>query len=119
MPTDSYGNSCLTLGTPYINNCNYDAAGELLNWIYGPLNARNSGALSGRFIAFDQSEFIALPSWHGMADFGYLYVPPPATATAQAANCTSSSTAACKTRTTSAPPSCAMPATTPGPTATA
>jgi len=75
MPTDSYGNSCLTLGTPYINNCNYDAAGELLSWIHGPLNARNNGALSGRFVAFDQSEFIALPSWHGMADFGYLYIP--------------------------------------------
>ncbi|WP_229215558.1 PHB depolymerase family esterase [Duganella sp. CY15W] len=75
IPTNSYGNSCLTLGTPYINNCNYDAAGELLNWIYGPLNARNEGALSGQFIAFDQSEFIAVPSWHGMADFGYLYVP--------------------------------------------
>jgi hypothetical protein len=59
MPTDSYGNSCLTLGSPYINNCNYDAAGELLNWIYGPLSARNSGPLTGRFIAFDQSEFIA------------------------------------------------------------
>lgn len=75
MPTDSYGNSCRTLASPYINNCRYDAAGELLNWIYGPLNARNSGALSGRFIAFDQSEFIALPAWHGMADFGYLYIP--------------------------------------------
>jgi poly(3-hydroxybutyrate) depolymerase len=76
MPTDSYGNSCLTLGTPYINNCNYDAAGELLNWIYGPLAARNNGTLSGRFLAFDQSEFISLPTWHGMADFGYLYIPP-------------------------------------------
>ena len=75
MPTDSYGNSCLTLGTPYINNCNYDAAGELLNWIHGPLNPRNNGALNGRFIAFDQSEFITVPGWHGMADFGYLYIP--------------------------------------------
>jgi poly(3-hydroxybutyrate) depolymerase len=76
MPTDSYGNSCRTLGSPYINNCGYDAAGELLNWIYGPLSARNSGPLTGRVIAFDQSEFISLPTWHGMADFGYLYVPP-------------------------------------------
>lgn len=74
MPTDSYGNSCLTLGSPYINNCGYDAAGELLNWIYGPLSPR--GTPAGRFIAFDQSEFISLPGWHGMADTGYLYVPP-------------------------------------------
>jgi poly(3-hydroxybutyrate) depolymerase len=75
MPTDSYGNSCRSLRSPYINNCNYDAAGELLTWIYGPLDARNTGVLRGRFIAFDQSEFIALPGWHGMADFGYLYIP--------------------------------------------
>jgi predicted peptidase len=75
MPTDSYGNTCATLGSPYINNCNDDAAGALLSWIYGPLAARNTGTLSGHFIAFDQSEFIALPTWHGMADTGYLYVP--------------------------------------------
>jgi hypothetical protein len=30
QPTDFYGNSCGTLGDPYINNCGYDAAGELL-----------------------------------------------------------------------------------------
>lgn len=75
MPTDSYGNSCSALGSPYISNCNYDAAGELLNWIHGPLAARSS-TLAGRFVAFDQSEFIALPTWHGMADVGYLYIPP-------------------------------------------
>jgi poly(3-hydroxybutyrate) depolymerase len=75
IPTDSYGNACSALGSPYISNCNYDAAGELLKWIYGPLAARNSGTLTGRFVAFDQTEFIALPAWHGMADTGYLYVP--------------------------------------------
>jgi poly(3-hydroxybutyrate) depolymerase len=74
MPTDSFGNDCLTLGSPYINQCGYDAAGELLNWIYGPLAAR--GNPGGRLIAFDQSEFIGMPRWHGMADRGYLYVPP-------------------------------------------
>jgi len=74
MPTDSYGNSCTTLGSPYINNCSYDAAGELLKWIYGALNPR--GAPTGRVIAFDQSEFIGVPTWHGMADVGYLYIPP-------------------------------------------
>ncbi|WP_254503963.1 extracellular catalytic domain type 2 short-chain-length polyhydroxyalkanoate depolymerase [Duganella vulcania] len=75
MPTDQYGNSCATLGTPYINNCGYDAAGELLRWIYGPLTPRNNGTLGGRFIAFDQSEFLPLPGWHGMAETGYVYVP--------------------------------------------
>lgn len=30
--TDDFGNSCSTLGTPYINNCQYDAAGQMLTW---------------------------------------------------------------------------------------
>jgi poly(3-hydroxybutyrate) depolymerase len=75
MPTNSYGHSCLTLGTPFINNCDYDTAGELLAWIHGPLAARSNGLLAGRFVAFDQSEFIAMPDWHGMGGAGYLYVP--------------------------------------------
>lgn len=76
MPTDSYGNSCGKLGSPYINNCGYDAAGELLKWIYGSLNNRASASPAGRFIEFDQSEFLPDPTSHGMAASGYLYVPP-------------------------------------------
>lgn len=32
--TASYGNPCTFLGTPYINNCNFDAAGSMLQWLY-------------------------------------------------------------------------------------
>jgi poly(3-hydroxybutyrate) depolymerase len=74
MPTDSYGNRCDKLASPYISNCAYDAAGALLQWIYGPLNPR--GAAGGRFIRFDQGEFLPDPAFHGMSDSGYLYVPP-------------------------------------------
>lgn len=76
MPTDSYGNSCSTLGSPYINNCGYDAAGALLQWIYGSLSPKAGGAPGGSFIEFDQAEFLANPTSHGMAASGYLYVPP-------------------------------------------
>lgn len=75
MPTDSFGNSCSFKGDPFISNCNFDAAGELLKWIYGDLNPRNSGTLSGEFIEFDQSEFIANPNSHGMWQSGWIYVP--------------------------------------------
>lgn len=76
MPTDGFGNDCDTLGSPFINNCKFDAAGELLKWLYGPLAARNTGAPAGRLIVFDQSEFLAQPRWHGLGQKGYLYVPP-------------------------------------------
>lgn len=44
VPTDFYGNSCGVQERPYINNCNFDAAGEILRWIYGPLKPKNTGA---------------------------------------------------------------------------
>jgi len=75
MPTDSFGSACNFKGDPFINNCNFDAAGELLKWIYGNLKARQSGALSGKFIEFDQSEFLPNPTAHGMSQTGWAYVP--------------------------------------------
>jgi chitodextrinase len=75
MPTDSFGNSCATKGDPFINNCDFDAAGELLQWIYGPLNPRNTGVLGGSFIEFDQGAFISAPESHGMWRTGWAYVP--------------------------------------------
>ena len=75
MPTDAFGSACNFRGDPFINNCNFDAAGELLKWIYGNLNARNSGTLGGKFIEFDQSEFLPNPTAHGMSQTGWVYVP--------------------------------------------
>ena len=79
MPTDDFGNACDKLGSPYINNCGFDAAGALLQWIYGkptPLNARGGATPAGKFIEFDQTAFLADPTSHGMAASGFLYVPP-------------------------------------------
>jgi len=75
MPTDFFGNSCPTRADPFINSCNYDAAGQLLLWIYGSLHPKNTGQLGGSFINFDQREFIDQTSDHGMARDGWLYVP--------------------------------------------
>lgn len=38
--TDFYGNTCGYFGSPYINNCAYDAAGKMLEYMYGPLKAK-------------------------------------------------------------------------------
>ena len=75
MPTDSYGAPCNIMHEPFIGNCHYDAAGEILKWIYGRLNSRNPGLLSGVFIEFDQSEFIHNPVSHSIDETGWLYVP--------------------------------------------
>jgi len=75
MVTDYFGSACSTKASPYINNCNFDLAGDILKWIYGPLNAKNVGALGGSFVEFNQAEFIASPATHGMAASGWAYVP--------------------------------------------
>ena len=73
--TDNYGSGCSTTQSPYINNCGYDGPGLLLAQIYGPLNARNTGTLSGRLIQFDQSQFLTSPGSKSMDSSGWAYVP--------------------------------------------
>jgi hypothetical protein len=77
IPTDGFGNECDKLGKPYISNCRFDAAGELLQWIHGALNPKNTGGPGGQFLSFDQSEFMhdGRAREHGMADSGVVYVP--------------------------------------------
>ena len=70
--TDDFGNTCATKAAPYINDCNFDLAGAVLQQLYGPLNARNNGALGGSFTEFEQTAFV---SGHGMATTGWVYVP--------------------------------------------
>ena len=72
MITDDFGGACATTATPYVNNCSFDLAGAILQQLYGTLNARNAGALSGDFVQFDQTAFV---KGHGMAATGWLYVP--------------------------------------------
>jgi poly(3-hydroxybutyrate) depolymerase len=77
MVTDDHGSGCAVKGPPYINDCDFDLAGALLAHLIGPLSARNNGALSGRFIEFEQTAFV---SGHGMAATGWVYVPQACTA---------------------------------------
>ena len=73
--TDNYGNSCSVTQSPYINNCGYDGPGLLLAQIYGPLNPRNTGTLSGKLVQFDQSQFVSNPGQKSLDSTGWVYVP--------------------------------------------
>lgn len=72
MVTDDFGGRCNGTASPYINDCDFDLAGEMLAHLHGSLNPRNNGTLSGSFIEFDQTAFV---SGHGMATTGWVYVP--------------------------------------------
>ncbi len=71
MPTQDHGSSCSFKGAPYINDCNYDAAGEILSHTYGSLNARAT-TVASNLKDFDQSAFHSSFYLH---NDGYIYVP--------------------------------------------
>lgn len=74
--TRSFGNSCNANASPFINRCDYDQAGDVLQTIYGALQPP-AGAPGGRIVAFDQTEFVAgaAAAANGLWHTGYLYVP--------------------------------------------
>jgi hypothetical protein len=75
--TADYGLSCADNKDYFINRCNYDQAGIILQHIYGALNPKTKGALSGKLISFNQREFTfpESPASYSMAESGYIYVP--------------------------------------------
>ena len=73
--TDDWGNACGFSGKPWINNCNYDAAGVFLKQFYGDLNPRTTPDNS-RISSFDQSKYTPKsPNSISLANKGYIYVP--------------------------------------------
>jgi poly(3-hydroxybutyrate) depolymerase len=79
MPTPSFGSACAVTAEPYLIGCDFDTAGKILNWIYGPLEPARAGARQGRFIRYDQTPFIPKPSSFfarsGLDSSGWLYLP--------------------------------------------
>lgn len=73
MVTADFGQPCAAFETPFINNCHYDAAGNLLHQIYGPLSPPVEP--SGTLRAFDQRSFFGNDRRAGMAADGYVYIP--------------------------------------------
>jgi poly(3-hydroxybutyrate) depolymerase len=75
MVTEAAGNTCGMTEAPYINDCDYDAAGELLQHVVGPMKLPAQKA-SGRIVRFSQEEFAAGHAGSiSLAKEGYLYLP--------------------------------------------
>lgn len=74
--TRNFGNACDANAAPFINDCDYDQAAEVLATIYGPLQKRVDRP-EGRIVAFDQTEFVprAAAKANGLSDTGYLFLP--------------------------------------------
>jgi poly(3-hydroxybutyrate) depolymerase len=72
--TADSGVACGQTAAPYITDCDYDQARELLAHIYGALQPKTA-APTGDFVVFDQREFTRDLLNHGLADTGVVYIP--------------------------------------------
>jgi poly(3-hydroxybutyrate) depolymerase len=72
--TEAEGQACARSGEPYVVDCDYDQAKELLTHLYGPLSAA-SAAPAGAFSKFSQRAFAGDRGEHGLSDTGTVYVP--------------------------------------------
>lgn len=73
FPTEDGGIACDASSEPWINDCDYDAAGVLLAQLYGSLKPRGR-AYASQLREFDQQRYAA-PGASSLEPFGYLYVP--------------------------------------------
>ncbi len=72
--TENAGLACDATSKPYVVDCDYDQAGDLLGFIYGGLKPAAANP-SGTFLVFDQRPFTKELIAHGMEDNGVVYVP--------------------------------------------
>jgi hypothetical protein len=70
FPTRGNGSACNEVKSPFIGNCDYDAAGELLQYIYGDLEAPETDTEN-------ELNEVKLPGAlaAGLAETAYVYVP--------------------------------------------
>ncbi len=73
--TMTEGAACGVTKEPFLNDCDYDQAGAILKYIYGNLTPP-SGVPAGVFTEFSQKPYSQGMSRHGIADNGYVYIPP-------------------------------------------
>lgn len=72
-PTVDRGQSCQDVGGSFINACDYDAAGALLNHLLGELNPPAAGEPAGSVLRLDLSAYFSEGS--SVAGEGLVFVP--------------------------------------------
>jgi hypothetical protein len=77
--TNFYGNSCGYSGSPYINNCGLDFAGNFLSAALTDLgvkwNSTRGHFDKNNIVEFSQAQYGASSLLNSLAGHGYLYVP--------------------------------------------
>jgi len=74
FPARGHGTACGTAALPWINDCDYDGAGELLQTLYGELN-EPKGKPQEQLQSFGQSRYGIGGALASLEDHGWVYVP--------------------------------------------
>jgi len=74
FPTVSEGGPCDVDAAPWILACGYDAAGELLQYLYDGLR-EPAGEVAGELVEFGQARYVERGELASMAETGLLFVP--------------------------------------------
>jgi hypothetical protein len=74
LPTPAAGGACGTGAAPWILACGFDAAGEILDHLYGGL-APPSAEVTGTLREFGQASYVARGDIASMARTGFVFVP--------------------------------------------
>jgi poly(3-hydroxybutyrate) depolymerase len=73
FPTLTYGSQCDVSEPPFMGNCDYDAAGNMLSFLYSTLQPRNEQP-QGKLVLVDQQS-LGGEQASSLADQGYMYIP--------------------------------------------
>lgn len=76
FPSPQASQACSLTHTPFLTQCNLDAAGELLKWLYpGTLDWPATDADEGAFRQFKQTPYGDKKSFNSLDSTGWVYVP--------------------------------------------
>jgi poly(3-hydroxybutyrate) depolymerase len=73
FPTQDYGSDCSDSVSPFIGNCQYDAAGAMFGFLFDDMQAR-AASPTGKLIELDQQK-LGGSNAATLADKAYAYVP--------------------------------------------
>ena len=74
FPTAGFGGACGAAGPPWILDCQYDAAGTMLRYLYDGLR-EPAGEIMGELRTFDQARYVTGGMLASFEDEGFLFVP--------------------------------------------
>jgi hypothetical protein len=74
FPAKDQGTACDVAAAPWINDCDYDAAGEMLRHFHDDVS-EPAGKLRGQLVSFDQRRYAAAGALASLADDGWVFVP--------------------------------------------